>query len=82
MHDPVRETFEYHMIEAERTRGYRIPARVARDMLAAYDRARAGAHETAYNLGRQDVLDAITYVGSDGGLYNSKLDHVDLREFL
>jgi len=38
--------------------------------------------QEAYARGRQDVLDAITYTDSEGGIFNSKLDHVDLREFL
>ncbi|MBY5553745.1 hypothetical protein J0664_05960 [Rhizobium leguminosarum] len=36
----------------------------------------------AYARGRRDVLEAITYTTEDGGIFNSKLDHVDLREYL
>lgn len=36
----------------------------------------------AYALGRREVLDAITYTTDDGGIFNAKLDHVDLREYL
>lgn len=35
-----------------------------------------------HQLGRKEVLDAITYTNDDGGIFNAKLDHVDLREFL
>lgn len=35
-----------------------------------------------YERGRQAVLDAITYVGSDGGVYNSFREAVDLRRYL
>ena len=38
--------------------------------------------EEAYARGRKDVLDAITYTDDEGGIYNAKLDHVDLREYL
>jgi hypothetical protein len=38
--------------------------------------------EEAYARGKKDVLDAITYTDSEGGIFNSKLDHVDLREYL
>lgn len=36
----------------------------------------------AYAIGRKDVLEAITYTSDDGGIFNSKLEHVDLREYL
>ena len=35
-----------------------------------------------YERSRQAVLDAITYVGSDGGIYNSFREAVDLRRYL
>ena len=38
--------------------------------------------QEAYQRGRKDVLDAITYTDADGGIYTSKLEFVDLREFL
>lgn len=38
--------------------------------------------QEAYRRGRQDVLEVVTYTSSDGGVFNAKLDHVDLREFL
>lgn len=37
---------------------------------------------SAYQRGRKDVLDAITYTDADGSIYTSKLEFVDLREFL
>ncbi|THK38129.1 hypothetical protein EHS39_11640 [Ensifer sp. MPMI2T] len=37
---------------------------------------------TEYERGRRDVLDAITYTDGDGAIHNSKLEFVDLREFL
>lgn len=36
----------------------------------------------AYARGRADVLEAITYTDGDGGVFNAKLDHVDLRAYL
>ncbi|MCW0235252.1 MAG: hypothetical protein OJJ21_16750 [Ferrovibrio sp.] len=42
----------------------------------------AAALEDSKELGRHEVLSAITFVGPDGGVYNAKLDFVDLREFL
>ncbi|MBB6299934.1 hypothetical protein [Rhizobium leucaenae] len=42
----------------------------------------AAVARLAYARGRQDVLEAITFTDSDGGVFNSKLDHVDLREYL
>ncbi|MDI6026770.1 hypothetical protein QBK99_11265 [Corticibacterium sp. UT-5YL-CI-8] len=40
MTDSTRETFAYHIKEAER-RGYGVPPRVNSDMLAAYDKVRS-----------------------------------------
>lgn len=45
MADVTRETFAYYMAEAERCGGYRIPPRVAQDMLNAYDALRAQLDE-------------------------------------
>lgn len=42
----------------------------------------AALARSMHQLGRKEVLDAITYTDSDGGIFYSKLDHVDLREFL
>lgn len=42
----------------------------------------AEALESAYELGRHEVLSAITYVGPDGGVHNSFHDYVDLRTVL
>lgn len=38
--------------------------------------------QEAYHRGKKDVLAAITYTGDDGGVFNAKLDYVDLREYL
>ncbi|WP_312414124.1 hypothetical protein [Shinella sp.] len=42
----------------------------------------AAVMRLAYARGRNDVLDAITYTSSNGGIYNSFREDVDLREYL
>lgn len=42
----------------------------------------ASALRLAYARGKRDVLEAITYTDSEGGVYVSMMEHVDLRKYL